>query len=1180
MIKAVTTYKKGREFPLICLPDSRIEPIFIAEVTAEGSFHLLDAYPAWQKLVEGCAELLSGENPGGCSGVDKASHHLFQQLHKYLLENRFDALTEGIPIQLGVCTLQMKIMPFCEIESRNLRLIGGVCDISKRVNTDSALKQVNRERQAIHGCIQALMQAENEESLLNDICRNICQVAGYRMAWVGFPDDNNKVRIKPVAWAGYEKGFLSTAGSSNASNVDRSTSVIEIIQDIKTDPRAAPWREQALVRGYQSNIALPLKNILNKTYGTLYIYAARAKAFVPEEIEFLKKLSKDVALGINLQRERHEHKRAETERLSNLRFFKSMDRVNRAIQKAAELEQMMSDVLDEMLEIFSCDRAYLLSPCDPSAATWQVPMERTRPAYPGALELGVDIDMTQEVATTFATLLANDSPVQFGPGKSYKVPTDIKEQFQVKSFMSMVIYPKVGKPWQFGIHQCSSVRKWSTDEERLLNEIGLRLADGLTSMLILRDLKESERKLREAERQFHTLVDNLPDNIVRFDWDGQVLLLNRAAIKTFNLNEEEVIGTMLLSHSPGNEFENRLITDKIRDAFNEAKANSLEIELQTGEGRRIFDVLHIPEMGEDNRVESVIGIGRDITQRKIIEEALRNSEERYRHIVNTASEGILVVDSDDITSFANERMTEMLGYNEQAILGHKVSDFLFTEDRALQREREAILRLGETDRSETRLRRGNGDTLWTLASASPVMSTDNKYMGAITLFTDITEHKQQQEQLLHQAHYDALTGLPNRFLAMDRLQQNIKFAARKGFSTALLFLDLDDFKKVNDALGHEVGDQVLRLAAARLKEAVRNSDTVARLGGDEFIVLIQEVSNSEAINSVAEKIIEIFQKVFLVMNRQVMLTASLGISVYPDDGIEPLVLLRNADTAMYHSKAIGRNTYQFFTEAMNLNVAHRLQLEEDLRLALERDELFLEYQPIIEVSSGRIIGVEALLRWHNDRLGKVPTTEFIEISEQTGLIIAIGEWVIGTALAFQGKLCEELGESFHMALNVSPRQFRQADFVNMLARNMEQNGVAGEQIELEITEGILLGDEVAATEVIAQLRKLGISISMDDFGTGYSSLSYLRNYHFDVLKIDREFIRDIIEDPSDRELVIATLRMARALGVKVVAEGVESAEQFEFLKQEGCDLVQGWYLSKSLSPAGLGEMLRSKKHLP
>jgi diguanylate cyclase (GGDEF)-like protein/PAS domain S-box-containing protein len=857
-----------------------------------------------------------------------------------------------------------------------------------------------------------------------------------------------------------------------------------------------------------------------------------------------------------------------------------MDRVNRAIQKAVNLEQMMSDVLDEMLEIFSCDRAYLLSPCDPDAAMWQVPTERTRPAYPGVLALGIDIDMTPEVATTFSILLASDGPLQFGPEKPHKVPTNIEKQFQVKSFMSMVIYPKVGKPWQFGIHQCSSVRNWSTNEERLLSEIGIRLADGLTSMLILRDLKESERKLSEAERQFHTLVDNLPDRILRFDRDGRVLLLNRAAVKTFNLSAEETIDTSVHSTDPDNESENLILTDMIRNAFDEAKANSVEIELQTVEGRRNFDVLHIPEMGVDGRVVSVIGIGRDITQRKMAEEALRDSEERYRHIVNTASEGILVVDSDDINSFANARMAEMLGYNEQEILGHRISDFLFTDDRVIQQEREAILRQGETDRSERRLRRANGDTLWTLASASPIMSADNEYMGAITLFTDITEQKWQQEQLLYQAHYDALTGLPNRFLAMDRLDQNIKLAARNGFSTALLFLDLDDFKKVNDALGHEVGDQVLKLAASRLKKAVRNSDTVARLGGDEFIVLIQEVTNYEMIHLVAEKIIETFQKIFLVMNRQVMLTASLGISIYPDDGIEPLVLLRNADTAMYHSKAIGRNTYQFFTEAMNKNVAHRLQLEEELRLALKRDELFLEYQPIIEVSSGRIMGVEALLRWHNDKLGKVPTTEFIEIAEQTGLIFAIGEWVIQTALAFQGKVCKEIGECFHMVLNVSPRQFRQRDFVGMLARTMERTDLAGEQVELEITEGILLGDEVGATEVIAQLGKLGIRISMDDFGTGYSSLSYLRNYHFDTLKIDREFIRDIIDDPSDRELVIATLRMARSLGVKVVAECVESAEQFEFLKQEGCDLVQGWHLSRSVSPDDLTEMLRNKKYLP
>jgi diguanylate cyclase (GGDEF)-like protein/PAS domain S-box-containing protein len=1178
----------GKEFPQFCIPDTQAEALFSVEVEANGALRLLDANAAWTGLMEKCGESLHDREVGG-TGSEKTTQLFLRQLERYLGENGLHSLLPGVPVLIGEDWLHAHISPRCDLQTHALCLTGVVRETTGRVETESTLKRLNRELLAISDCNQALMRAEDEATLLNEICRIICQVAGYRMAWVGFPEHDGEMSIKPVACAGYENGYLANAsiswskedvrGQGPSGNAMRN-GVTDMIQDFSSDPRAKPWREQALSRGYQSSIALPLRDTLGGTYGVLNIYASQPNAFTSDEVTLMEKLAKDMAFGINVLRGRLAQKQAEAERRANLHFFESMDRVNRAIQQAKDLERMMSDVLDVMLDIFSCDRAYLLSPCDPDAPSWRVPMERTRPAYPGALALGVEVAMTPELAAAFRLLLASEGPIQFGPRGSQVVPADVEERFQVKSVMAMALYPMVGKPWQFGIHQCSSADGWSAHEERLLNEIGLRLADGLTSMLVLRDLKLSERKLVESERQFHTLVDNLPDCIARFDGEGRVQLLNQAALKTLGLNAETTIGTKLTATGPGSEVENVVLEEMVRRAIDEGVANRLETVWQTVRGRRDFDVLHVPEKDEEGRVVSVIGIAHDITERKRVEEALRSSEERYRRIVETASEGIWVVDADNVTSFVNSSMALMMGYEEQEMLGRQMSDFLFAEDRAIQREREKILQRGEPDSNERRLCRGDGEPLWTLASASPIMDRDQQYMGSITLFTDITQRRQQQEQLLYQANYDSLTGLPNRFLAMDRLQQNIKLAARRGASTALLFLDLDDFKKVNDALGHEVGDQVLIMAASRLEQTVRSSDTVARLGGDEFVVLIQEVDDEERISPVAEKIIETFQEVFLVMNRQVMLTASLGISVYPDDGDEPLVLLRNADTAMYHSKAIGRNTYQFFTESMNQNVAHRLQMEEELRLALARQELFLEYQPIVEMSSGRIVGVEALLRWRNETLGEVLTTDFIEIAEQTGLIIAIGEWVIETSVSCLQRWSGYVEEDFRLALNVSPRQFRQVGFPDLLARLLDRSGLTGEQIELEITEGILLGDEVVATEIISQLRELGVSISMDDFGTGYSSLSYLRNYRFDTLKIDRMFIRDINDDPHDRELITATLRMARGLGVRVVAEGVESVEQFEFLQREGCDLVQGWYLSKPVSSDRISEMLRQKQHMP
>ncbi|MGD9164018.1 MAG: EAL domain-containing protein [Chromatiales bacterium] len=1102
------------------------------------------------------------------------------QLKGFLQDSEVSALSQGMRFSVDKRQVLTHVTPVCDTTGGMLKVLGATRDVTDNCDSATSLKHLNRELQALSDCNQALMRAQDEQALLDDICRIIYEVAGYRMVWVGYPGGDGQDCIRAVAWAGEENGYLAKAGipwadvrewGSAPSGVAMRKGVTDTIQDFSTDPRAAPWREHVLSRGYRSTIALPLKDTLGKTFGILNIYADLADVFTLQECRLLERLAGDLAFGISVLRARLERERAEAERQENLYFFESMDKINRAIQGAADLDQMMIDVLNALLETLHCDRAYLMYPCDPDAPTWKVPMERTLATYPKVLDLGLEMEMTPGVVEKLCLLLKHEGPVQLGPGAAHPIPSELVKPFELKSMMAMAIYPKIGLPWGFGIHQCTSVRSWSDKEERLFKEVGLRLADGLTSMLSFRTHLESEHKLREAERRLHTLIDNLPDCIARFDRDGRVLYVNQASEKNFGFTAEDAIGINLFDNGPGIASENVLLAKMVRRTFDEGVANALETQWSTVKGKRYFDVLHIPERDETGSVVSVLGIGHDITDRKLAEEALRSSEERYRCIVDAASEGIWMVDAEGVTTFVNARLVDMLGYETADIVGATMGDFLFAEDEGAYEEWDAEIRRGNLKSDERRFRRSDGEVLWTSISASPIFGSEQEFMGSVNLITDITERKQQQEQLHYQAHYDSLTGLPNRFLAMDRLEQNIRVAARSGTSTALLFLDLDDFKKVNDALGHEVGDQVLKQAAARLKLAVRNSDTVARLGGDEFIVLIHDIPDAEAIRPVAEKIVQTFQEVFRVMGREVMLTASLGVSIYPNDGNDPLLLLRNADTAMYHAKAMGRNAYKYFTESMNLDVARRLQMEEQLRLALGRKELYLEYQPIVEVASECIVGVEALLRWQNTLLGEVSAGEFIDVAEQSGMIIDIGEWVIDTALGHLRGWGRE--NDLRLALNVSPRQFRQYHFAANLEKSLHKAGIRGEQLELEITEGILLGGEVGAAEVISQLRELGVYISMDDFGTGYSSLSYLRNYHFDTLKVDRVFIRDIIDDPNDRELIIATLRMARGLGVRVVAEGVETAEQLAFLRREQCDCAQGLYLGPPMKEREVAELL-------
>ena len=450
---------------------------------------------------------------------------------------------------------------------------------------------------------------------------------------------------------------------------------------------------------------------------------------------------------------------------------------------------------------------------------------------------------------------------------------------------------------------------------------------------------------------------------------------------------------------------------------------------------------------------------------------------------------------------------------------------------------------------------------------------DDEIGDLVSSFNDMSDklqeevlHREKTEQQLRQlALYDSLTRLPNRNLILDRLSALIDKARRSPTRVAVMFVDLDDFKKVNDTMGHDAGDELLVESANRLTEVIRPDDSVGRLGGDEFILLLDAMPNATDANQVAEKILEVFKRPFSIGGRELTLTASVGISIFPEDGDSQTELLQKADSAMYHSKGKGRNTYSYFTAEMNEHVARRLSVEEQLYAALNRKEFSVLYQPKVRLRDGMIVGAEALLRWKNAKLGEVAPDEFIPISEQTGFINPLGDFVLQQAVSDISRVNEHYGRNLHVAINVSPRQFRQNGLIDNIAGYLQEMGVPKGLIELEITEGVLIGGQPNIEECLRALRASGIEITMDDFGTGYSSLSYLREYPFDVLKIDRTFVRDISVDPEDRALIEAIIVMAHGLGLKVVAEGVETLEQAVFLKERGCDSAQGYYFSRPLS---------------
>lgn len=426
----------------------------------------------------------------------------------------------------------------------------------------------------------------------------------------------------------------------------------------------------------------------------------------------------------------------------------------------------------------------------------------------------------------------------------------------------------------------------------------------------------------------------------------------------------------------------------------------------------------------------------------------------------------------------------------------------------------------------------------------------------------ICERLKSEKTIRYQAQFDYLTDLPNRRLALERLHYLIEAANENREKVAVLFLDLDDFKKINDTLGHAVGDELLVEAANRLQKSVRSNDVVGRLGGDEFIIILGQLKSSQDIDAVVDSIIRGINEVFTLGGRHMILTASIGISVYPGDGIEPATLLRHADTAMYNAKKLGRDTFSYFDLSMNRRSDRRLAIEEQIHGALKNNELSVCYQAKVNLLTQEVMGAEALLRWNNPVLGQVEPSEFIPIAERTGLIVGFGRFILQEAIDTLGRQESGLEGHFQIAINLSPRQFRDAELVPFIQSILKKSGVSGDRVELEITEGVLLDRSPLVDAALKTLKSMGVSLAMDDFGTGYSSLSYLRRYPFDIVKIDKSFIQDLVTKASDRELISATIALAHCLNTKVVAEGVENREQLDFLKDHHCDYAQGYFFNE------------------
>jgi len=441
---------------------------------------------------------------------------------------------------------------------------------------------------------------------------------------------------------------------------------------------------------------------------------------------------------------------------------------------------------------------------------------------------------------------------------------------------------------------------------------------------------------------------------------------------------------------------------------------------------------------------------------------------------------------------------------------------------------------------------------------------------------DVTDRKVAEERVQYLAYYDVLTGLPNRALLQDRLAKALADARRHKFRVSILFLDLDRFKDINDSLGHTVGDLLLQEVAERLKKWGREQDTIARLGGDEFLIMLTHVKDLPGAAIAAERLMDTLTAEFVIQGHSLSIGCSVGISVFPEHGHDGETLIKNADAAMYSAKNNGRNNFKFFTADMNAQAMERLTLENSLRSALDKQELYLVYQPQMDIRTGRVTGLEALIRWKHPELGIVPPDKFIGIAENTGIIVPIGEWVLRTACSQACKWQAEGLPAVTIAVNVSAVQFRQENFCELVRRVLHETGLPPQTLELELTESLLLANADVTFSVIQGLKAMGVTLAIDDFGTGYSNFSYLRQFRLSKLKIDRTFIRDVALNPDDAAITAAIISMAKSLSLRVIAEGVESEPQMSFLRAHHCDEIQGYYFSMPLAVDDIAEKLRSR----